>query len=148
MLAGNASNPVLPLRALIYMGTFVALHLSRWPAASWWLRRALGRPSPIAVYLPIALLAAFSAGNGGSSVNYLIEPVVALALAVPFAWRALPADAAPPLLAALQLALLFHWPNGFGTAIWPRARSVTRRPPMTPRSARKLTTWCRAARAR
>jgi hypothetical protein len=69
------------------------------------------------VYLIVALLAAFSAGNGGSSVNYLIEPVLALALALPFAWRALPPRAAlaGPLFAVLQLALLAHWPNGFGT---------------------------------
>jgi hypothetical protein len=63
------------------------------------------------------LLAAWSAGNGGSSVNYLIEPVLAIALAVPFAWRALPREAAlvGPLLAVVQLALLVHWPNSFGT---------------------------------
>jgi hypothetical protein len=75
-------------------------------------------PSPIAVYLPIALFAALSVGNGGSSVNYLIEPVLALALAVPFAWRALPTAAAVagPMLAATQLVLLVHWPNAFGTA--------------------------------
>ncbi|HLZ27543.1 MAG TPA: hypothetical protein VKV73_09505 [Chloroflexota bacterium] len=119
VLAGNASNPVLPLRATIYVGTFVALHLPAVAAGIWWLRRALGRtPSPIAVYLPIALFAALSAGNGGSSVNYLIEPVLALALATPFAWRALPAPAAVlgPMLAATQLVLLVHWPNTFGTA--------------------------------
>jgi hypothetical protein len=70
------------------------------------------------VYLPITLFAAMSAGNGGSSVNYLIEPLIALALAVPFAWRALPAQAAVlgPMLAATQLVLLVHWPNTFGTA--------------------------------
>ena len=67
--------------------------------------------------MPIALLAAVSAGNGGSSVNYLIEPVLALALALPFAWRALPREAAlaGPMLAVVQLALLVHWPNSFGT---------------------------------
>jgi hypothetical protein len=63
-------------------------------------------------------LAAFSAGNGGSSVNYLVEPVLALALVVPFAWRALPqvSSLAGPLFAVAQLALLVHWPNGFGTS--------------------------------
>jgi hypothetical protein len=88
-------------------------------AALWWLRRALhGRPSPIAVYLPVTLLAALSAGNGGSSVNYLIEPVLALALVVPFAWRALPPASAMagPLFAVIQLAMLVHWPNSFGTS--------------------------------
>ena len=118
VLAGNATNPVLPLRATIYVSAFLALHLPAVAASLWWLRRALGRaPSPIAVYLPIALFAALSAGNGGSSVNYLIEPVVALALAVPFAWRALPTASAVagPMLAATQLVLLVHWPNMFGT---------------------------------
>ena len=114
VLLGNASNPVLPLRAIVYVGTFAALHLIVLAGAIWWLRRALGRPSPVAVYLPITLLAAFSAGNGGSSVNYLIEPVLALALAVPFVWRLLPASAAP-IFAVLQIALLLHVPNGFGT---------------------------------
>ncbi|MBV8714192.1 MAG: glycosyltransferase family 39 protein [Chloroflexi bacterium] len=118
VLLGNASNPVLPLRALIYVGTFAVLHLVALFGGGWWLRRALvGRPSPIALYLPVSLLAAFSAGNGGSSVNYLIEPVLALALVVPFAWRALPRASAlaGPLFAVIQLAVLFHWPNAFGT---------------------------------
>jgi hypothetical protein len=118
VLAGNASNPILPLRSVIYVGTFVFLHLIVVVAGVWWLRRALGgKPSPVALYLPVALLAAFSAGNGGSSVNYLIEPLLALALAMPFAWRALPAQSAVagPLLAVAQLALLAHWPNAFGT---------------------------------
>jgi hypothetical protein len=118
VILGNASNPLLPLRAAIYVGTFVFLHLIALAAGVWWLRRAFnGRPSPVAVYLPVTLFAALSAGNGGSSVNYLIEPAVALALVVPFAWRALP-RAAPvtgPLFAVLQLALLVHVPNGFGT---------------------------------
>lgn len=118
VLLGNASNPMLLGRAAIYVGTFVGLHLIALAAGAWWLRRALvGRPSPVALYLPIALLAAFAAGNGGSSVNYLIEPVLALALALPFAWRALPGNSAlaGPLFAVVQLALLAHWPNGFGT---------------------------------
>jgi hypothetical protein len=122
VLAGNSTNPILPLRAGIYMGTFVALHLLAVVAGGWWLKRALhGAPAPIVMYLPVALFAALSVGNGGSSVNYLIEPVVALALAVPFGWRALQltqphAKAAAPLFAALQLLLLLHWPNTFGTS--------------------------------
>ncbi|MCA1643950.1 MAG: hypothetical protein LC797_00290 [Chloroflexi bacterium] len=118
VLAGNATNPVIPLRAAVYVGAFLILDLPAVVASMWWLRRGLaGRPSPVALYLPIALLAALSAGNGGSSVNYLIEPVLALALALPFAWRALPHQAvlAAPLLAVVQLALLVHWPNSFGT---------------------------------
>ncbi len=119
VLAGNASNPVIPLRAAVYVAAFLILDLPAVIASVWWLRRGLtGRPSPIALYLPIALLAAVSAGNGGSSVNYLIEPVLAVALAVPLAWRALPRDAAlaAPMLAVVQLALLVHWPNSFGTS--------------------------------
>jgi hypothetical protein len=119
VILGNASNPLLPVRAAIYVGTFAFLHLLALAAGLWWLRRSLiGRPSPVAVYLPIALFAALSAGNGGSSVNYLIEPVLAVALAVPFVWRALPTAAgisAAPLFAVVQLALLVHWPNSFGT---------------------------------
>ena len=118
VLLGNASNPVLPARAVIYVGTFAFLNLIALAGVVWWLRRALGgRPSPVALYVPIALLAAFSAGNGGSSVNYLIEPVLALALAVPFVWRAVPPASATalPLFALIQLLLLAHWPNGFGT---------------------------------
>jgi hypothetical protein len=118
VLAGNASNPVIPLRAAVYIGAFLILELPAVVASVWWLRRGLtGKPSPIALYLPIALLAAVSAGNGGSSVNYLIEPLLAVTLAVPFAWRALPQQAAllAPMLAVVQLALLVHWPNSFGT---------------------------------
>jgi hypothetical protein len=118
VLEGNASNPIEPLRAAVYIGAFAALHLPAIAAGLWWLRRAFGgAPSPVAMYLLIALLAEWSAGNAGSSVNYLIEPIVALALAVPFAWRAIPPAAAlvGPLLAATQLALLLHWPNSFGT---------------------------------
>jgi hypothetical protein len=118
VLLGNASNPILPLRSVVFVATFAFLNLIALAAGAWWLRRALvGVPSPVAVYLPVALLAAFSAGNGGSSVHYLIEPVLALALVVPFAWRALPSEAAlaGPLSAVLQLAMLVHVPNGFGT---------------------------------
>jgi hypothetical protein len=118
ILEGNASNPIDPLRAAVYIGAFAALHLPAIAASLWWLRRAFGgAPSPVAMYVLIALLAEWSAGNAGSSVNYLIEPIVAVALAVPFAWRAIPPSAAVvgPLLAATQLALLVHWPNSFGT---------------------------------
>lgn len=118
VLAGNASNPISSIRAMAYVGTFAALHLPALAAATWWQRRALTRaPSPIAIYVLCSMLAAFSAGSGGSSVNYLIEPVLALALAAPFAWRALPANAhvLGPFLATIQLVLLLHWPNSFGT---------------------------------
>ena len=156
VLLGNASNPILPLRAAVYVGTFVFLHLLAVAAGVWWLlrrsadeplfgpsrgqpnffqqsargpggttdlrgrgSRALrGKPSPVAVYLLVALLASYSAGNGGSSVNYLIEPLLALALVLPLARRALPdaSNLAGPMLAVMQLALLVHWPNSFGTS--------------------------------
>jgi hypothetical protein len=119
VLLGNAANPFFFERAVYYVVTFAALHLPLLAGGVWWLRRALGGlPSPVALYLAISLLAAVSAGNAGSSVNYLLEPLVALALAVPFAWRALPRTAAvvAPLLAVTQLAVLLHWPNGFGTS--------------------------------
>ncbi len=119
VLEGNAGNPMIPLRVVYFVGGFVALHLPLIVAGVWWLAQARqGVPSPIAVYLALALLATLSAGNGGSSVNYLLEPLIALALAVPFAWRAA-AERAPlvgPLLAATQLVLLLHWPNGFGVS--------------------------------
>jgi hypothetical protein len=118
VLFGNAANPFFFERAMYYAVTFAALHLPLLAAGVWWLRRALGGlPSPIALYLAISLLAAVSAGNAGSSVNYLLEPLVALALVVPFAWRAVPRTAAvvAPLLAVTQLAVLLHWPNSFGT---------------------------------
>jgi hypothetical protein len=119
VLEGNASNPIYPLRAVYYVIAVLALHLPAAAGGLWWVARApRGVPSPVAVYVPVALLGALSSGNAGSSVNYLIEPVVALALAVPFAWRAA-AQASPlvgPLLAAFQLLLLVHWPNGFGLA--------------------------------
>jgi hypothetical protein len=118
VLLGNSSNPISPVRGAIYVGTFAALYLPGLVAGVWWLRRALTRaPSPIATYLPVTLLAAFSAGNGGSSVNYLIEPVLALALVAPFAWRAVPSASAlaAPLFAVVQLGVLTHVPNGFGT---------------------------------
>jgi hypothetical protein len=117
VLEGNASNPVSPVRAAWYFGGLLALHLPLVVAGLWWVSRAArGVPSPIAVYVPVALFAAFSVGNSGSSVNYLLEPLVALSLALPFAWRAASAlsSVAPPLFASLQLVLLLHWPNGFG----------------------------------
>jgi hypothetical protein len=118
VLAGNANNPIDPIRATLYVLTFLALHLVAVSGVVWWLGRALGGvPSPVAVYVPIALLASLSAGNGGSSVNYLLEPLLAVALAVPFAWRAVPPSVATaaPMLAVIQLAVLVHWPNSFGT---------------------------------
>jgi len=51
VLEGNASNPLLPLRAMVYVGTFAALHLPALAAAAWWVRRAITpAPLPIAIY--------------------------------------------------------------------------------------------------
>lgn len=114
VIQGNAQNPYYPARLVAMLGTFLALHLPLVGLAlAWAWRGLLGRPSPAALYVPLSLLAALSVGNGGSSVNYFLEPVAASALAVPYAWRAWPRLA--PLLLALQLALAVHWPNGFGT---------------------------------
>jgi len=131
ILEGNAANPIYPLRAAYYLFGFAALHLPAFAAGLWWASKALrGVPSPIALYVPIALLGALSAGNAGSSVNYLIEPAIALGLAAPFAWRA--AHGAPaigPLMATVQLLLVVHWPNGFGTTYL--AESALGRTPTT-----------------
>jgi hypothetical protein len=111
---GNAINPISLPRAIVYVGTLVVLHLPMFCVALWWLFRAGHRArSPIAVYVPVAMLAAFSVGNEGSSVNYLIEGVVACALVLPLAWQLVPKPVA--MLALAQLVLLVHWPNTFGT---------------------------------
>jgi hypothetical protein len=118
VLLGNAQNPFFPARLLVMLATFLALHLPLISAGLWWSVRTLrGVPSPIALYVPLALLSALSVGNGGSSVNYFLEPIVACALALPFAWRALPTAARllAPFLTVVQLATVVHWPNGFGT---------------------------------
>ena len=131
VILGNASNPFLPLRALAYLLVFGMLHLPLLAACGWWVRRAVrDMPSPVAVYVPLAVLGAVSAGNGGSSVNYLLEPIVACSLALPFAWRALPPSARllGPLLACVQLAMFLHWPNGLGTdylEVAPHGRTPT-----------------------
>jgi hypothetical protein len=131
VILGNASNPFLPLRALAYLLVFGTLHLPLLAACGWWVRRAVrGVPSPVAVYVPLAALGAVSAGNGGSSVNYLLEPIVACSLALPFAWRAIPpaGKVLGPLLACLQLAMFLHWPNTFGTdylGVAPHGRTPT-----------------------
>jgi hypothetical protein len=115
VVLGNVSNPFSPIRAAVYVLVFGVLHLPLLVGAVWWLRRA--GLQPVAVYAAVAVVGALSAGNGGSSVNYLLEPLIACSLAIPFAWRALPTQARQlgPLLACVQLALLLHWPNTFGT---------------------------------
>jgi hypothetical protein len=131
VLLGNVSNPFSPVRALAYVLVFALLHLPLLAAAAWWVRQAAGGlPSPVAVYVPVAVLGAISAGNSGSSVNYLLEPILACSLVLPFAWRALPASAhvLGPLLACVQLGMLLHWPNGFGTdylGVAPHGRTPT-----------------------
>jgi hypothetical protein len=117
VLMGNAQNPFSPARMLLMFAVFLALHLPLVAAGVWWSVRALrSAPSPIALYVPLALLSALSVGNTGSSVNYFLEPIVACALAVPFAWRSLPSSSRSlaPFLALVQLASVVHWPNGFG----------------------------------
>ena len=131
VLLGNASNPFSAPRSLVYVTIFGALHLPVLAGSLWWVRKTLrGVPSPVALYVPVSLLVAFSAGNEGSSVNYLLEPIVACALAFPFVWRALPSPATlgAPVLACVQLAVLLHWPNAFGTdylRVAPHGRTPT-----------------------
>lgn len=118
VLQGNSQNPFYLARLVPMYGTFVVLHLPLLVLAGGWaVRRLRGVPSPIGVYLPVSLLLALSVGNGGSSVNYFLEPLAAAGLTLPLAWRALPLvlGRLAPGLAVLQLALLLHWPNSFGT---------------------------------
>ena len=118
VLFGNAGNPFFLSRLVAMGGTFLVLHLPLVAGAVWWALRGMrGLPSPIAVYVLTSLLVAASAGNGGSSVNYFLEPIVACALALPYVWRTLAGRllALAPLLAVAQLVMLAHWPNSFGT---------------------------------
>jgi hypothetical protein len=115
VLFGNALNPFNFLRMVARMLQFILLQFPVLVAAVWWIRRGwTWPPSPIHLYVPLALLTAFSVGNEGSSWNYVIEAVVGAALAVPFAWRAAPRRLAmvAPLLAVVQLLLVLHLPNG------------------------------------
>jgi hypothetical protein len=128
VILGNVSNPFLPIRAAVYVVISSLLHLPLLAGTAWWVRRA--GLQPVAVYAVVAVVASLSAGNGGSSVNYLLEPIIACALALPFAWRALPPHARQlgPLLACVQLAMCLHWPNTFGTdylGVAPHGRSPT-----------------------
>lgn len=115
VLFGNALNPYSPPRAIGWLALFL---LAQWPlvlAAAWWLSRGLTRaPSPIALYVLFALATTLSVGNQGSAENYLLEGIVAGGLAVPFAWRALAGAARllAPAMAAVQLVLTLHLPNG------------------------------------
>jgi hypothetical protein len=128
VLLGNASNPFSPVRAAAYLLIFGLLDLPLLAASGWWVRRA--GLQPVAVYAVVAVVGSLSAGNAGSSVNYLLEPIIACSLALPFAWRALPTPAKQlaPLLACAQLAMFLHWPNTFGTdylAVAPHGRTPT-----------------------
>jgi hypothetical protein len=128
VILGNVSNPFSPIRGLAYMLIFGLLHLPLLAGSAWWVRKAGAQP--VAVYMPVAVLGAFSAGNAGSSVNYLLEPIIACSLALPFAWRALPTHARVlgPLLACVQLGMFLHWPNTFGTdylGVAPHGRTPT-----------------------
>jgi hypothetical protein len=115
VILGNASNPFSPVRAAAYVLIFGLLHLPLLAASGWWVRRA--GVQPVSAYAVLAVVGTLTAGNDGSSVNYLLEPIIACSLALPFAWRALPPHARQlgPLLACAQLAMFLHWPNTFGT---------------------------------
>ena len=115
VLFGNALNPFNLPRMFGWMGLFILLQWPLLAAGVWWAGRAWrSKITPLALYVPLALLTTFSVGNEGSAQNYLLEAIVACGLAVPFAWRALPARLAGvgPILAVVQLALVFHLPNG------------------------------------
>jgi hypothetical protein len=119
VLFGNSANPYRVDRTVEMLGLFlrvnaIAVVAATWAAVVLWLR---GRPTLVGVYIPLALATLLTAGNVSSDVNYFLEPTVALALAVPFAWRAASAwpGRAPlgPTLAVAQLVLLVHIPNGY-----------------------------------
>ena len=128
VILGNASNPFSPIRATAYVLIFGLLDLPLLAASGWWIRRA--GLQPVAVYAVVAAVASLSAGNSGSSINYLLEPIIACALVLPFAWRALPPHLVQlaPLLACVQLLMFVHWPNTFGTdylQVGPHGRTPT-----------------------
>jgi hypothetical protein len=128
VILGNASNPFSPLRAFAYLLIFGLLDLPLLAGSMWWVRKA--GLQPVAVYVVLAILGAVSTGNSGSSINYLLEPIIACSLVLPFAWRALPPHLVQlgPLLACTQLAMFLHWPNTFGTdylQVGPHGRTPT-----------------------
>lgn len=119
VIFGNAANPyrldrTVEMTALFLRINPVAAFAAVWAIVLYWSSM---RPSAVGVYVPLALATLLTAGNVSSDVNYFLEPTVALALAVPIVWRA--ASGSHPTLvyglAAVQLALLIHLPNGLMT---------------------------------
>ena len=116
---------------IVYTAVFAALHLPVIGGVLYWCLRGVRRnPSPITLYALLALAWTLTVGNEGSSVNYFMEAIAACSLVLPFAWQALEGRGRVvlPALAALQLVLFFHWPNGFGTdylGVAPHGRTPT-----------------------
>jgi len=119
VIFGNAANPYRLDRTVEMTALFLRINPIATFAAVWAIVLYLSsmRPSLVGVYVPLALATLLTAGNVSSDVNYFLEPTVALALAVPIVWRA--ASGSHPTLvyglAAVQLALLIHLPNGLMT---------------------------------
>ena len=120
VLFGNAANPYHVGRAGEMIGLFLPINALAIVGAGWaiLLHWARLRPTPIGVYIPLAVATVLTAGNTSSDVNYFLEPTLALALAAPLALRAAESgiprgSLLGPGLALAQLALLVHFPNGW-----------------------------------
>ncbi len=120
VIFGNSVNPYRLDRTVEMLGLFLRINPIATVAALWamvllWSRT---RRALLGVYVPLAVGTLLTAGNVSSDVNYFLEPTVALALAVPFAWNAgaawsLLRGALAPSIGLAQLILLVHLPNGF-----------------------------------
>jgi hypothetical protein len=114
VLFGNATNPFRVDRMFELSGTFVLLNVCACCAGTWTLVREARstRPSVVAFYAPLAIATVLTIGNVSGDVNYFLEPTAALAMLTAAAAATIPRALYAGLL-CLQLAVLFHVPNGF-----------------------------------